>query len=283
MATPATKAAAWTPLLPQPVTVAAVVQETHDTWTLTLDPVEPFAFQPGQFNMLYAFGVGEAPISISGDPDKPEQLVHTIRAVGAVTRALTSVQPGSTLGVRGPFGTPWPVEAARGGDAVVVSGGLGMAPLRPVLYSLLAAREAYGKIALVYGARTPNDLLFPKELQAWRARFDLQVYVTVDSDKAESPWMGDVGVVTTLLKRLDFDRANTTAFVCGPEIMMRFGALALVDLDLPPESIYLSAERNMQCAVGHCGHCQYGPDFVCKDGPVYPYPKLASRLRIREL
>ncbi len=265
------------------MTVTSVVQETHDTWTLTLDPGGPFPFEPGQFNMLYAFGAGEAPISISGDPAEPERLVHTIRAVGAVTRALTAISAGATVGVRGPFGTPWPVAAARGGDAIVVSGGLGMAPLRPVLYSLLADREAFGKVALVYGARAPSDLLFPEELHAWRARFDMQVYVTVDSDKAESPWMGDVGVVTALLPRVNFDPANSTAFVCGPEVMMRYAALALVDLDLPPEKIYLSAERNMQCAVGHCGHCQYGPDFVCKDGPVYPYPALAPRLRIREL
>lgn len=275
--------AAWTPLLPRPVSVSAVARETEDTWTLTLDPGAPFAFAPGQFNMLYAFGAGEAPISISGDPAEPERLVHTIRAVGAVTRALCALEPGGVVGLRGPFGSAWPVEAARGGDVVVLAGGLGLAPLRPVIYRLLAERDAHGRVAVLYGARTPADLLFAQELLAWRTRFGLQVYVTVDHDTAETPWQGDVGVVTALLSRVPFDPPRTTAFVCGPEVMMRYGAIALTDRGIPAERVHLSAERSMKCAVGHCGHCQYGPDFVCKEGPVYPYPRVAPRLRVREL
>lgn len=284
MASPATEPApSWAPLLPRPMTVTAVDRETVDTWTLTIDPGEPFAFAAGQFNMLYAFGAGEAPISISGDPAKPGQLIHTIRAVGAVTKALCALKPGQVVGVRGPYGSAWPVDAARGGDAVVMAGGLGLAPVRPIVYALLAAREAFGRVILLCGARTPGDLLFQPELLAWRGRFDMQVFVTVDSDKSDSSWRGDVGVVTTLLPRANFDPANTTAFVCGPEIMMRFGALALIDQRVPAERVHISAERNMKCAVGHCGHCQYGPDFVCKDGPVYSYPQVAPRLRVREL
>ncbi len=285
MASPATDplSSAWAPLVPQEATVVEVVQETADTWTLTLDPGAPFAFEAGQFNMLYAFGAGEAPISISGDPGDPNRLVHTIRAVGAVTRALCALEPGEVLGLRGPFGTAWPVDAAKGKDAVVVAGGLGLAPLRPVVYRLLAEREAFGRVALLCGARTPDDLLFQKELLAWRGRFDFQVYVTVDSDTASTPWRGDVGVVTTLLPRVSFDSAEAVAFVCGPEVMMRFGAMALSQRGMPSERIYLSAERSMKCAVGHCGHCQYGPDFVCKDGPVYTYADIGRRMRVREL
>jgi NAD(P)H-flavin reductase len=263
--------------------ISAVAQETADTWTLTIDPGEPFAFAPGQFNMVYAFGVGEVPISISGDPTRPDELVHTIRAVGATTRAICALQPGQTLGIRGPFGSAWPVEAAQGGDLVVVAGGVGLAPLRPVVYHVLANREAYGRVALLYGARTPKDLLFQQELLTWRSRFDMQVYVTVDSDVAESAWRGDVGVVPALIPRARFDPAKTTGMVCGPEIMMRFAAQGLGDDEVPLEQVYVSAERNMQCGVGHCGHCQYGPDFVCKEGPVYPYPRIAGRMRVREL
>jgi NAD(P)H-flavin reductase len=276
-------AAAWAALTPRPVTVVERVQETADTWTLTLDPGDPFAFAAGQFNMLYAFGAGEAPISISGDPADPTRLVHTIRVVGPVTRALCALEPGEVLGLRGPFGSAWPVDAARGGDALVVAGGLGLAPLRPVLYRLLAEREAFGRVALFYGTRTPADLLFRDELLSWRSRFDMQVYVTVDTDTADTPWRGDVGVVTALIPRARFDPAATTAFVCGPEVMMRFGSMALAGEGVALERIHISAERSMKCAVGHCGHCQYGPDFVCKDGPVYPYDQVAARLRIREL
>ena len=276
-------AAAWTALLPRPMRVAAVGRETPDTWTLTLDPGAPFRWSPGQFNMLYAFGVGEAPISICGDPAQPHRLVHTIRAVGAVTRALCALEPGQTVGVRGPFGSAWPIDAARGGDVLVLAGGVGLAPVRPILTTALAEREAFDQVTLLYGARTPDDLLYQDALADWRDRDDLQAQVTVDSDTPSSTWQGDVGVVTALLPRARFDPPRTTAFVCGPEIMMRFGALALLDLGVAAERIVLSAERGMKCAVGHCGRCQYGPDFVCKDGPVFAYPRIAQRLRVREL
>jgi NAD(P)H-flavin reductase len=253
-------------------------------WTLDLaaadgqGPLEPL---PGQFTMLYAFGIGEVPISVSGDTTTRERLVHTVRSVGPVTRALCAIGKGGMLGVRGPYGTPWPIDAALGRDVVIMAGGLGLAPLRPVVYSLLARRRDIGRLTLLVGARTPSTLLFARELARWRARFDLDVRVTVDA--ADATWSGDVGVITTLLPRASFDPAVTTAFVCGPEVMMRFAARDLVERGVAADSIFLSLERNMKCAVGVCGHCQFGPAFVCKDGPVFPWARLAAGLRIREI
>jgi NAD(P)H-flavin reductase len=231
--------------------------------------------------MVYAFGIGEVPISISGDPVKPDVLVHTVRAVGAVTRAVCAARKGDTLGVRGPYGEGWPVEAARGRDVVIMAGGLGLAPLRPLVRAVMAQRAAFGRVVLLVGARTPASLLFSRELARWRARFDLDVRATVDA--GDSTWNGDVGVITTLLPRVTFDPAITTAFVCGPEVMMRFAAADLVHRGVPPDLVFLSMERNMKCAVGVCGHCQFGPAFVCKDGPVFPYSRIEASLRIREV
>ena len=262
--------------------VAQTSRETSDTFTLGLESLDhaPFAFAPGQFDMLYVFGVGEVPISISGDPARPELLVHTIRAVGAVTRALQKLRPGDVVGVRGPFGTPWPVEEARGHDVVIVAGGIGLAPLRPALYHVLLHRGLYGKVLLAYGARTPNDLLFARELRAWRSRFDVDVEVTVD--RASGRWLGGVGVVTKLIERAPVDGSSAIAFVCGPEVMIRFSVMALEKRGLAHSSIYVSMERNMKCAVGLCGHCQFGPYFVCRDGPVFRYDRTLPFFGIRE-
>jgi NAD(P)H-flavin reductase len=226
--------------------------------------------------MLYLFGVGEIPISISGDPSKPKRLVHTTREVGTVTRAMRKLKRGEVLGVRGPFGSHWPVEDAKGNDVVIVTGGIGLAPLRPALYAILSEREKYGKVVLLYGARTPADILYRQELEQWRARFDLEVHVTVD--RAMSGWRGNVGVVTTLIPKAPFDPLNTHAFVCGPEIMMRFTVMELQKRGVPTDAIFLSMERNMKCAIGFCGHCQFGPTFVCKDGPVYRYDRIKEWL-----
>jgi NAD(P)H-flavin reductase len=271
-------------MVPEPYVVQGVKRETRDTFTLTLKPAGggPVAsFAPGQFNMLYAFGVGEAPISISGDPGRREPLVHTIRTVGAVTRTLCRLKKGGVLGVRGPFGTPWPVAGAPGNDVVIIAGGLGLAPLRPAIYWLLARRAQVGNLELLYGARTPEDLLYRRELEQWRGRFDMRVHVTVDA--ARGDWRGNVGVVTTVIPRLRFDPAHTLALVCGPEIMMRFTLQDLVKAGVPPENIFLSMERNMKCGVGLCGHCQWGPFFICKDGPVFPYRRIQEWLTRREV
>ncbi len=270
-------------MIPQPWRVIRVRHETHDTKTLELEPVEGlgFHFAPGQFSMLYAFGIGEVPISISGDPAEPHRLVHTVRAVGAVTKALCGLKRDSVIGVRGPFGSAWPVEEAEGSDIVIVAGGIGLAPLRPVLYHVLANRGKYGTVALLYGARTPQDLLYFKELEKWRGRFDLQVEVAVDH--AREGWFGHVGVVTTLIPRVDFDPDETVALICGPEIMMRFTVKALEERGVPHENVYVSLERNMKCAIGLCGHCQFGPEFICKDGPVFRFSEIERFFAIREI
>jgi NAD(P)H-flavin reductase len=253
-----------------------------DTWTLDLDD-ETFSagsYVPGQFNMMMAFGVGEVPISMSGDPSKPD-LVHTVRAVGAVSAALTQLKPGDVLGLRGPFGVGWPIAEMDGRDVVIVAGGVGLAPLRSLIYHLINERERYGDIAILYGTRSPNDILYHDELESWRGRFDLEVDVTVDH--ATSPWHGHVGVVTTLIPHATFDPLNTIALTCGPEIMMRFTIAALQDAGVADEAIYLSMERSMKCAVGFCGHCQFGPVFVCRDGPVFRYDRVRDLLPVKEL
>jgi NAD(P)H-flavin reductase len=260
------------PMLPVLYRVLQVHREIPDTFTLELEPsdgggISPFAC--GQFNMLYVYGVGEIPISISGDPARLDLLVHTTRAVGAVSRAVCELKPGDIPGVRGPFGSHWPVELADGKDVVIAAGGLGLAPLRSVMYHVLTHRERYGRVVLLYGARTPADILYRRELEHWRARFDIEVSVTVDH--AIGVWRGSVGVVTKLIPRAPFDAQNSIAFVCGPEIMMRFTAAELQKRGVAPEHLYVSMERNMKCAIGLCGHCQFGPRFACKDGPVFQY------------
>jgi len=271
------------PMLPRPFEVRRVNAETYDTYTLELAPADgkPLLFRPGQFNMLYLFGVGEVAISISGDPDRPSPLVHTLRAVGSVTRGLCALKKGDVVGVRGPFGNDWPLDAAAGHDVVLVAGGIGLAPLRPAIYRLLAERKRYGRVVLLSGSRSPRDILFRRELERWRSRFDLEVVVTVDY--AAGDWNGLVGVVTMLLPRAGFDPSDTVALACGPEVMMRFATRELERRGVPAERIYLSMERNMKCAVGFCGHCQYGPHFICKDGPIFPYRAIAPIFEIREV
>jgi NAD(P)H-flavin reductase len=275
------------PMLPVPHRIAEVKRETHDCFTFVLDPPESsrsgggFPFAPGQFNMLYLFGQGEVPISISGDPAKPEQLVHTMRSVGAVTRALAELEAGDHVGIRGPFGAGWPVGAAEGKDLLIVAGGIGLAPLRPVIYQALAQRDRFAKVLVLYGTRTPADILFDDELIAWRGRFDMDVEVTVD--RGDGAWRGKTGVVTRLLDRADFDPANSVAMVCGPEIMMRFVARELMHEGMTADRMYVTLERNMQCAIAHCGHCQLGPELICRDGPVYRHDRVARLFGIRQL
>lgn len=267
------------PMVPQPYRVERVIEETYDTFTLELEPKNSsgaMSYAPGQFNMLYVFGVGEVPISISGDPAQPKTLLHTTRAVGTVTNAMKKLGRGDVLGVRGPFGTHWPVEEAKGSDVVIVAGGIGLPPLRPSMYQLISQREKYGKLVLLYGARTPADLLYMREVERWRGRSDLEVAVTVD--RAVGEWRGNVGVVTSLIPKATFDPPSTIAMVCGPEIMMRFTIADLQRRGVPAENIYVSMERSMKCGFGSCGHCQFGPYFVCKDGPVFRYDRVKDFL-----
>jgi len=265
------------PMVPGLFRIDRVKQETEDTFTIGLVPDEAearFGYLPGQFNMLYVFGVGEVPISISGDPSEKSRLEHTTRRVGTVTTAMGLLKAGDVIGVRGPFGTHWPVAEEIGRDVLIVAGGIGLAPLRPVLYHLMAEREKYRKIVLLYGARSPEEILYKRELERWRGKFDLEVQVTVD--RGSSGWRGNVGVVTPLVSRAPFTPSNTIALLCGPEIMMRFAVNELQKRGVPAERTYVSLERNMKCAVGFCGHCQFGSMFVCKDGPVFRLDQIAS-------
>jgi len=266
----------------QPVAyrVADRRRETHDAWTLRLEAVDGNAvppFSPGQFSMLYVFGSGEVPISISAIPEAGAALVHTVRAVGAVTRTLCAAQPGAAVGVRAPFGRGWPVAAAEGRDVVVVAGGLGLAPLRPVVHELIARRDRFGRVAVLYGGRSPSDLLYRDELDEWRRTDAIDVELIVDAP--EEGWQGKVGVVTKLIRRASFDPANTVAMACGPEVMMRFAATALRERGMAPSDVWLSLERSMKCATGHCGHCQLGPLFICKDGPVVRHDRVEHLMR----
>jgi len=267
---------------PVPCRVRSIVRELDDTFTLDLEPPsDGWSFLPGQFTMLYAFGVGEVPISISGDPGDTSRVIQTIRAVGPVTDALTTVAPGDFVGVRGPFGTSWPSAVAEGHDLIIVTGGIGLAPLRPAILDALEHRHRYGNVTLLYGARSPDELLFADQLQEWRSRFDFEVLITVDH--SDAVWRGPVGVVTSLIGRASFDPETAVAFVCGPEIMMRFTIQELERTGITEDRLYVSMERNMKCGIGLCGHCQLGPFFVCKDGPVLSCSEMAGMCWTREV
>lgn len=287
------------PMTPELFRVVGLRLELGDTVTLELEAVHPggnFSFAPGQFNMLYVFGVGEVPISISGDPADGGVLAHTVRAVGTVSDRLRELRRGDMVGLRGPFGSSWPVAAAEheGKDVVIMAGGIGLAPLRPAVYYILRHRAKFRRVNLLYGARTPGDILFPEQLEEWRGHLDWNVEVTVDSAPGvavaggsatgtNSSWRGRVGVVTKLVSRAQFTPGSTLALLCGPEIMMRFSVQELVQAGLREDEIFVSMERNMKCAVGFCGHCQYGPHFICKDGPVFNYARVKELQAVREL
>jgi NAD(P)H-flavin reductase len=272
------------PMVPLPFLVQKSRRETRDTFTLELQSADGAAMVPfaaGQFNMVYVFGVGEVPMSITGDPGKPDTIVHTTRSVGTVSAAICKLKRGDMVGIRGPFGSSWPVEESVGKDVILIAGGVGLAPLRSAFYRILADRTKYGKVTLIYGSRTPADILYKSELEKWRSRLDISIEVTVD--RAPAAWRGSVGVVTALIPKVSFDPQNVMALVCGPEVMMRFVAHDLESRGVGKKQIYISMERNMKCAVGFCGHCQFGPQFICKDGPVFRYDRISSLLQMREI
>jgi NAD(P)H-flavin reductase len=258
--------------VPAPFRVVDRRQDTADTWTLELEP--RLAFEPGQFTMLSAGGAGEVPISISGDTTG-DRLVHTVRAVGLATSAICAAEPGGVLNVRGPFGIAWPTTAVAGADVVIVAGGIGLAPLRPAILHVFANAGQYGRIVVLYGARSPDQLLYPEQLEEWGAELIV--------DTADSEWTGQVGVVTKLIDRADFDASSAVAMLCGPEIMMRFAVPALAARGVSSERTYVSLERNMQCGIGQCGHCQLGPTLICRDGPVYRWSDVERWLAVAEL
>ena len=264
-------------LVPEVWKVLRKRQDSEDVWTLTLGRSGgDCSYSPGQFNMLGVFGNGEVPISVSGDTGKKGEIIHTIRDVGAATHALVKLKAGDELAVRGPYGRGWPVKEAKGRDLVFVAGGLGLAPLRPAILAAVENSNDYGRIAILYGARQPDQILFAGDLKKWGRRKGIHVEVTVDHCSPD--WHGHVGVVTQLLAPFDFSDGQATAFVCGPELMMRFVSLELEVQGITREQIWLSMERNMKCAMGWCGHCQYGPSFICKDGPVYSLDRLEAWL-----
>ncbi|SHF70184.1 FAD/NAD(P)-binding protein [Streptoalloteichus hindustanus] len=272
------------PMTPVPHRVIERRRETHDTVTLRLAPTGSALppFRPGQFTMLLAPGVGEVPISVSGDPTATDGVLEqTIRVVGAVTRALTGTPVGGVVGARGPYGTEWDVPSARGGDLVLVGGGCGLAPLRPALLEALAHRAHYRRVVAVLGARDPENLVFADQMARWRRRADVEVHVTVD--RAGPDWPGRVDLVTAPLAETALEPARTVALLCGPEVMIRRCAALLLDRGVPATRVRVSLERNMKCGIGHCGHCQLGPLLLCRDGPVVPYSAAAPQLAVREL
>lgn len=269
--------------IPTPWIVRCSWDETPGIRSFDIAPAdgsEP-RFTPGQFNMLYAPGVGEIPISVSAISEDGKGLVHTVRAVGAVSSALCELSAGEWLGVRGPFGRGWPVEEAADVDVIVIAGGLGLAPVRPAIQRLIASGDRTGKNVVFYGARTPSDILFRESLFQWAVSGDADVRTTVDRD--EPGWNGNVGVVTSVLGRAEFDAETAFAFVCGPEVMMRFAVFDLLKRGLSADRIFISLERNMHCGIGLCGHCQLGPKFICVDGPVFAYGEVAELLTVRQL
>jgi NAD(P)H-flavin reductase len=258
--------------MPVKMKIEKIVNQTADTKTYTIRPIEgKFEFKPGQFNMVSIDGFGEAPISISSEPYITDRYDHTIRAVGSITKFLESYKPGDVIGVRGPYGEPWPVEEAKGKNVVVITGGIGLAPTRPMITQMFHERSSYGKIQILYGARTPADMLFTDEFESWKQQPNTELHLTVDKVPEGAKWNHGVGVVTTLYDAAKLDPKNTIVVTCGPEIMMRFVGRELLKRGFHADQIYVSMERRMKCGVGKCGHCQLGPNFVCKDGPVFRY------------
>lgn len=283
-----TESATWprtaSAMCPTPYRVHSRVAENHDSATLRLRPVrEPLpAPQPGEFMMMYAFGIGEIAVSVSGVPTLTEEAIcHTIRSVGAVSEALCHAQAGTLIGMRGPFGTSWDMAGAADRDVVIVAGGVGLAPLRPVVLGALASRDRYDRVTLIAGARSRDDFLYGQELRAWVSGGSIEVRLTVDVPV--QGWPGEVGVVTDSLRRLPLRPEHTTAFLCGPEPMMRSCAEELSRKGMAHRHIQVSLERNMQCGTGWCGHCQLGPLLLCRDGPVVGYDVAESLLRVKEL
>ena len=262
-------------MMPRPARVTDIKPEASGiaTFQLALESINGNGhhFEPGQYNMLYLPGFGEVPISISSDPASPEQLGHTIRFAGMVTQAMSRLKVGDRVGIRGPYGSAWPVRRARGGDVVIATGGIGMAPLRPVIYHIIRWRKEYERVILLYGARTPEDLLYKDEVREWE-KHNIEVQITVD--RADATWRGQIGVVPMLFYRVRLNPKHTVVLTCGPEIMMRFAIFEALARKVPKENVYLSMERNMKCGIGFCGHCQLGPHFICQDGAVFPFVKV---------
>ncbi len=266
---------------PHAATVVSRVQESPTIFTLRLHLDDPdaqaaFRFAPGQFNMLYLYGVGEVPVSIMSDPEEHDIIGHTIRALGRVTRGLSALQPGDRVGVRGPFGRGWPLQDLGGNDIVLVTGGLGCAPAVSVIHYVLRRRARFGKLVVIQGVKHADDLIWRMQYEQWAKLPDTQVLVAASEGAAFWPW--HVGRVTELFGLARFNPERAVAMLCGPEGMMRAAAESLLGRGLPETHLYLSMERNMQCGVGRCGHCQFGGAFVCQNGPVFNWAEVKDLL-----
>lgn len=264
------------PYVPAEAVIQAIKDQTHDVRTYTLAFIDPrtqvdFSYRPGQFNMVTLPGYGEAPISFSSEAFRRTTFDHTVRGVGVLTNSLARLGVGGVVGIRGPFGTSWPLEQARGRDLVLITGGIGLAPLRPVIAEILNRREEFGSLEILYGARSPDDMIFTDEFAGWSSQPGCKLLLTVDRAPEGREWPHKVGVVTTLLDDLRATPKNSIIMTCGPEIMMRFVVKGLLQRKFFSNQIYVSLERRMHCGIGKCGHCQVGPKFVCQDGPVLPY------------
>jgi len=271
----------WNPVLYK---VSSKSIENADLLTFELDPVGDEAIDPiapGQFNMLYAFGIGEIPISVSSILPSYPTLVHTIQDVGRVSKSLIQLPVGDIIGVRGPFGPEWPVAQVKSKDVLLIAGGVGLCPLRPVIEYILDHREQFGEVNVLFGTRHPDNIIYHRDIISWQSDPSINFQITVDH--AFPSWRGNVGVVTHLIDKAKFYPENTISFLCGPEVMMRFGIYACLDAGISEDMVYLSMERNMKCAIGLCGHCQVGPYFTCKDGAVFPYTMMKPYLNISEL
>jgi NAD(P)H-flavin reductase len=273
-------------MTPVPARILGVHAENFNTHTFVMQIEDEqarkaYRWTPGQFNMLYVPGVGEAAISISSHPDECEIVEHTIRLTGSVTRAIDRLGKGGLIGLRGPFGRGWPIDRLTGGDVVMVAGGIGLAPLKPMVHWLRHNRQRFRRVVLLFGCRSPDDRLYVDELQQWQSDDVIDVLVTVDN--ASDGWVGPVGVVTNLLQRIRVSADRTTVMVCGPRILNRVAAWSFLQLHVPPERVYLSLERNMNCGFGQCGHCQMGSKFVCKDGPVFAFSEIAEFFASEEI
>lgn len=269
------------PYLPREAEIVGRTEESPNTFTLELRLTDdaPYDFLPGQFNMLYLHGSGEVPISVVADAEASGVLSHTIRALGRITHGLAALRVGDRIGLRGPFGRGWPMSAAEGHDVVVVTGGLGCAPSVSIIHHILTHREHYGHLSILQGVKHTDDLIWRAQYEIWGNLPDVEVHLA--ADVAGPEWHGHIGLVTALFDRLDLAPSRTIAMLCGPEVMMQASAEGLHELGLAADAIYLSMERNMQCAIGHCGHCQMGGHFVCRNGPVFAWPEVRSLLGVR--
>lgn len=272
------------PHMPYEAEIVERIEESSSIFTLRLRFTDPemhrdYSFMPGQFNMLYLHGVGEVPISIVSDPEDSHMYDHAIRAVGRVTDGLAKLKRGERIGVRGPYGRGWPMQESIGRNVLIVTGGLGCAPVVSAINYILNRREQYAHLTIMQGVRHADDLIWRDRYEKWSMLPDTEVFLA--ASKAGLHWPWTVGHVPDLFDKARIEPENSVVMMCGPEGMMKAVVDELVVRQMPEEQMWLSMERNMQCGIGRCGHCQMGARFVCKDGPVFSYPEIKDLLAVR--